>query len=159
VVGVVVVATQLSHSTGQLALVSAAVMEFSQKPTSSASQLSGSGAPLHAGGVVVVAVEVVAVAVVVVVESQLRQSALHAATTDGPKMGCEQLLWSKRKQASASSTPLQDGTVVGVVGLAHMDGIEAALTRGGGGFDAGYGLRVPTMQGAVAARPAGCSAT
>eukprot|EP00962_Isochrysis_galbana_P032732 scaffold10808_cov146-Isochrysis_galbana.AAC.1 len=37
-----------------------------------------------------------------------------------------------------------------------MDGIEAALTGGGGGFDAGFGLVVPPLAGAVAAKPATC---
>jgi hypothetical protein len=48
-------------------------------------------------------------------------------------------------------------TVVGVVGLAHMDGIEAALTRGGNAFDAGSRLRVPPLAGVVAAKPVECA--
>ena len=47
-------------------------------------------------------------------------------------------------------------TVVAVVGLAHMDGIEALLLRGGPGFDTGRGLVVPPLAGGRSARPPEC---
>lgn len=55
----------------------------------------------------------------------------------------------------ATRAPLRH-IVVGVVGLAHMDGIEAALMRGGPQYEVGRGLVVPALAGVVRAKPATC---